>query len=488
MTDLTSLTAQAIVQGVSQGKLKAVEMLELFLAKIQKLDPKLKVFITITGKEAREQATEVDRKVAKGEKLGRLAGVPIALKDIYLTKGIQTTAGSQVLKDYIPQYSSTLYNRLMAEDAVLVGKTNTDTFAFGASTENSGFFTSRNPWDPSRVPGGSSGGSAVSVAADMTPLAMGTDTGGSIRQPSSLCGISGIKPTYGRNSRYGITAMASSFDCPGAFARHVSDLALVTSITAGLDPHDSTTSPSPVPDYLSLLSSINLKGLRIALPKEYFPTNLDPVIATRVMAAVEVLKKQGALVSEVSLPSTDLGIAVYYILVPSEISSNMARYDGLRFGQSAGQKDDLLDYYLQTRGQFMEPEMKRRIMIGTYALSSGFYDAYYEKASRVRTLIKNEFAKVLAEHDVILAPVSPMTAWKIGEKVNDPLAMYLADVFTSCVNVAGLPSLALPCGFDRQNLPIGFQLIGNYFDEAKLFSIGHQYQQLTDFHLQRPKL
>ena len=455
---------------------------------IEKHDSTLHAFVTKTPDYALSLAKKLDEKINENIPLSKLDGATMGVKDIFLTKDIKTTSSSKVLENFVPPYSSTVFENLQREGAIMVGKTNTDTFAFGASTENSGYGPSKNPWNPALVPGGSSGGSAVSQAAEFATFNTGTDTGGSIRQPASLCGVSGIKPTYGRNSRYGIAAMASSFDCPGVFANTVEDLALLTEVTAGLDPQDATSSPVNVPEYSKELNNINLKGLKIGLPKEYFSDPLDLETKQKIQETVKWYESQGAIIKEVSLPSSNLGIAVYYILVPSEISANMARYDGLRFGNSKKDIKDLWEYYQTTRGEFMEPEIKRRIMIGTYVLSAGYFDAYYTKASKVRTLIINEFKKVLTEVDVLLAPVSPTPAWPLGQKANDPLAMYLADIYTVCVNVAGLPSLALPCGFNNQGLPLGFQLIGNYFEESKLFSIGHQYQQATNFHLQEPKL
>lgn len=486
--DLNYVTIDQLHSALVKKDITAVEIVSYYLDRIKKLDPVLKAFITVTGKLALDQAKKLDQRIADGKKVGRLAGACMAVKDIFLTEGIETTSASKVLKGYIPQYSSTVYQRLIDEDAILIGKTNTDVFAFGASTENSGFFTTKNPWDISLVPGGSSGGSAAALSADLCTFALGTDTGGSIRQPASLCSVTGIKPTYGRNSRYGITAMASSFDCPGAFARNSSDLALVTQIMAGVDSHDATSSAQPVADYPNQLAQTSLKGLKIGLAKQYFSAAIDPQVKKIVLDTVDQLKSAGATIIDIDLPSTDLAIAVYYVLVPCEISANMARYDGIRFGQSLKDTTDLLSYYLETRGSFMEPELKRRILIGTYALSAGYFDAYYLKAAQVRTLIKQEFDQALQKVDCILAPVSPTPAWPIGEKVNDPLAMYLADVYTCPVNVAGLPSLALAAGFTDKNLPVGFQLIGNYFDEARLFSVGYQYQQLTDYHLKTPKL
>ena len=486
--ELKNLTISKIRQGLIEKKFTAVEITNSYLERIKKIDPEVKAFITVTPEVALEQAEKIDKKIANGKEVGRLAGSTVAVKDIFLTKGVQTTSGSKVLEGYIPQYSSTVFEKVISEDAILIGKVNCDPFAFGVSTENSGYFSTHNPWDLSRIPGGSSGGSAAAVAASFSTFALGSDTGGSIRQPAAMCGISGIKVTYGRTSRYGVTSMASSFDSMGSLATSVEDLALATQTMAGIDTHDATSSSESVPEYSQLLNTTSLKGLKIGLPKEYFSDALNPEIKQKVMEAAKFYEQQGATLVDISLPSTSLGIDVYYILVPSEISANMSRYDGLRFGPSVRESKDLISYYMQSRGQFMEPEVKRRIIIGTYALSSGYYDAYYLKASKVRTVIKQEFQDVFQKVDVIMAPVCPSTAWPLGQKVNDPLQMYLEDVFTVCINVAGLPSLAVPCGFDSQKLPVGYQLIGNYFTEEKLFSIGHQYQQLTDFHLQKPNL
>jgi len=486
--DLNKISLSGLKKSLQKKEFSASDLVKTYLARIKKIDPKIKAFITITDQEALSSAQKLDQKIKSGAKLGSLAGAVMSLKDIYLTKGIRTTAASQVLKDYVPPYSSTVYQRLIDQDAILIGKTNTDPFAFGASTQNSGFFTTHNPWDLNLVPGGSSGGSAASLSARLCTFSLGTDTGGSIRQPASFCGLSGLKPTYGRNSRYGITAMASSFDCPGAFATSVADLAQISQVMAGHDPLDATSSKNPVPSYPDKLASLQLKGLKIGLPRQYFSATLDPDIKSLVLASAQKLKDQGAILIDISLPSTDLGIAVYYILVPSEISANMARYDGIRFGSSAKDSKDLLSYYTETRGKYMEAELKRRILIGTYALSAGYYDAYYTKAAQVRTLIKNEFASAFQKVDVILAPVSPTPPWPVDQKTNDPLSMYLADVYTCPVNVAGLPALALPCGFTAKNLPVGFQLIANYWQEEKLFSLGHQYQLLTDYHLKIPNL
>jgi len=486
--DFSTLSINQLRQGLLDKKFTAVEIVNFFLDKIKRIDPQIKAFITITDEIALNKAKLLDEKISKGELIGKLAGSIMAVKDIFLTKDIETTASSQVLKGYIPKYSSTVYQKLIDQDAIIIGKTNTDPFAFGGSTENSGYFTTKNPWDQTRIPGGSSGGSAAAQTAGLCTFALGTDTGGSIRLPASLCGVSGLKPTYGLNSRYGITAMASSFDCPGVFANSAEDLAILTKITAGRDSHDATSINQTIPDYSKLLENTTISGLKIGLPKEYFTDDIDPEVKNSVLTAAKEFEKRGAKLIEISLPSTNLGIAVYYVLVPSEISANMARYDGIRFGQSDISSPDIISYYMKTRGKFMEAEIKRRIMIGTYALSSGYYDAYYTKAAKVRTLIKKEFTDVLSQVDVILAPVSSTTAWKIGEKANDPLKMYLVDAYTVCINVAGVPSVAIPCGFDSKNLPIGFQLIGNFFEESKILSIAHQFQKITNHHLQKPKL
>jgi len=486
--EIKNLTINDIRSGLKNKKFTVVKITQEYLNRIKKIDPQINAFITVTEKQALATAENLDNKISKGEEIGKLAGVPLAVKDLYLTQDIQTTAGSQVLKNYLPQYSSTLYSKLLAQDAIPVGKTNTDCYGFGVSTENSGYFVTKNPWDLTRVPGGSSGGSAAAIAADMAVIATGTDTGSSIRQPSAFCSVTGLKATYGRNSRYGITAMASSFDCPGPFAKNVFDLAIVESVMAGKDPQDATTSPLPVPDYINEINNLDIKGLKIGLPKQYFTDNTQKEIINAVKQAAATFAKLGAKIIEVSVPDPDIALATYYIIIPSEISANMARYDGIRFGQSVSGTKDLFNYYLETRGKFMEPEMKRRIIIGTYALSAGYYDAYYLKAAKVRTLVKEGYQQVLNQVDVLFAPVAPTTAWKIGEKAQNPIQMYLADIYTISVNVAGIPSLAIPCGFDNQGLPIGLQIIGNFFEESKLFAIGHKFQQLTSFHLQKPKL
>lgn len=470
--DYHKLPATKIVELVKTGKATAVDIAKDFLTVMKAKDPKIKAMLRICEKEALEQAHAVDDKIASGEDAGLLAGVPYVLKDNYLTEGIETTSASRILKGYIPQYSAEMYTRLKSAGAVLLGKANLDTFAFGASTENSGYFTTHNPHDLERVPGGSSGGSAAAVAANMCAFALGSDTGGSIRQPSAFCGTVGLKATYGRNSRYGMTAMASSFDTPGPIANTVEDIALVLQVMAGVDEKDSTTSPTPVPDYLEKLEEgINVKGLKIGLPKEYFIEGMQSEVEEAVRAAAKRYEEMGAELVEISLPYTEYGLAVYYVLIPCEVSTNMARYDGIRFGPSVEEAEDINDYYMKTRGKYMEPELKRRIMIGSYALSAGYYDAYYLKAAKVRTLIREDFRKAFEKVDVILAPTTPTTAFKIGEKANDPVQMYLSDIFTVCSNVAGIPSVNIPVGKDEKGLPIGAQIIGNYFEEGKILKV-----------------
>ena len=486
--DYHKLTVKEIRDLIKAKKITAVEVTQDFLKIIKEKDPEIKAYITVCEDFALEQAKAVDEKIAKGETIGSLAGVPYALKDNYLTKGIETTSGSQVLKGYIPQYSAEMYERLKAADAVLLGKTNLDTFAFGASTENSGYFTTHNPHDLERVPGGSSGGSVAAVAANMCAFALGSDTGGSIRQPSSFCGTIGLKVTYGRNSRYGMTAMASSFDTPGPITKTVEDAAIILQVMAGLDEKDSTTSPTPVPDYSAVVGNADvsveasaesdphsLQGIKLGLPKEYFIEGMQPEVEQVVKAAAKKYEEMGAEIVEISLPHTDYGLAVYYILVPCEISANMARYDGIRFGQSEEGAENIIDYYVKTRGKYMEPELKRRIMIGSYALSAGYFDAYYLKASKVRTLIKEDFQKAFEQVDAIIAPTAPTTAFKIGEKAGDPLQMYLSDVFTVNANVAGIPSINIPVGKDENGLPIGMQIMGNYFEEGKIMKIANRF-------------
>jgi aspartyl-tRNA(Asn)/glutamyl-tRNA(Gln) amidotransferase subunit A len=413
-------------------------------------------------------------------------GIPIAVKDNFLTRGLRTTCASKILGDFLPPYDATAIKRIRDAGAVITGKTNLDEFAMGSSAENSAFFPTRNPWNMERVPGGSSGGSAAAAAADQCIAALGTDTGGSIRQPAAFCGMVGLKPTYGRVSRYGIIAFASSMDQVGPITKDVRDCALMLEAIAGHDPADSTSADRPVPRYSEALTG-DVKGLRLGVPKEYFITGIAPEVEQAVRDAIRLLEKNGAVVEEISLPHTEYAVAVYYIVATAEASSNLARYDGMRFGHRAGGKD-LLETYMLSREEGFGPEVKRRIMLGTYALSAGYYDAYYLKAQRVRALIKQDFHAAFQRCDAILTPTAPTTAFKIGEKIADPLQMYLSDIYTISVNLAGLPALSLPCGFDGDGMPIGLQIIGKHFDEATVLRLAHAYEQATEWHKRKPQL
>ena len=465
---------------------KPSEATREYLDRIAALDPELKAFITVTDAEAMEQARAADARFEAGRPRGPLDGIPVALKDLFCTKGVQTTSGSKILEGFVPPYDATAVARLREGGAVFVGKLNMDEFAMGSSTEHSGYFTSRNPWDLSRVPGGSSGASAAVVAADLAPLSLGTDTGGSIRQPAAFCGTLGLKPTYGRVSRYGVIAFASSLDQVGPFARDVRDLAALLQVIAGPDPHDSTAVESPVPDYAASLEA-GIEGLRVGVPDEYFVDGLDPEVKAAVLDAIAVLKGQGATTTSLSLPHTEYGLAAYYLIAPAEASSNLARYDGVKYGLRAPGGRDLIDMYGKTRAAGFGTEVKRRIMLGAYALSAGYYDAYYGKAQRVRTLVSRDFQEAWKRVDVIVAPTTPGVAFKMGEK-EDPLSMYLNDIFTIPVNLAGLPGLSVPAGFTAAGLPIGVQLIGRAFDEATLLRVARAYQRATDWHTRRPRL
>ncbi len=483
---MIDLTISAALEQLNRGAITALALTEACLARIRQLDPQVRAFLTVTEEVALEQAAVADRRRAAGES-APLLGIPLAIKDIIATRGIQTTAGSRILEGFKPPYTATCVQRLLDAGAILLGKTNTDEFAMGSSTENSGYFTTRNPWDLNRVPGGSSGGSAAAVAARMAPAALGTDTGGSVRQPAALCGTVGLKPSYGRVSRYGLIAYASSLDQAGTFTRTVRDAALLLGVMAGHDPRDATTMPLPVPDYVTALEADDLHGLRIGLPREYFTAGIQPEVEAAVRTAVETLAGLGATVMEISLPHTRYGLPVYYLVATAECSANLARFDGVRYGPRR-ETGDMWQDYRTTRGELFGPEVKRRIMLGTYALSAGYYDAYYGNAQKARTLIRDDFNHAFEQVDVIVTPTSPTTAFRLGEKVDDPLQMYLSDVYTVTVNLAGLPGLSLPCGFDGDGLPIGLQLIGPAFEEAHLLRVGHAYQQATDWHLRTPAL
>jgi len=483
-TELNKLTITEASAGLRGKEFSSVELTEACLSAIEKNDDKLKSFITVDRDGALEQARSADVVLKKKDNDNPLLGVPAAIKDILCTAGLRSTAASKMLENYIPPYDATSVAKLKSAGAVILGKTNLDEFAMGGSTENSAFFPTHNPWDTTRVPGGSSGGSAVAVAADLCTYSLGTDTGGSIRQPASFCGTCGLKVTYGRVSRYGAMAMTSSLDTIGPFAKTVEDLAIVTRAIAGRDERDSTTPAVAVDDYLAGLNQ-SIEGLRVGLPKEYFIEGMDSNVREIVLAAAKQLENLGAKIIDISLPHTDVAVAAYYIICPSEVSSNMARYDGVRYGHSDQGTGDLLDQYLNSRSQGLGAEVKRRIMIGTYALSAGYYDAYYKKAMQVRTLVKQDFDQVFDQVDVILTPVAPTTAFPLGVNSADPLQMYLADIFTIPASLAGVPALSMPAGL-ADGLPVGVQLIGARFAEQTILRAGHQFQLATDYHLARP--
>lgn len=464
----------------------AVEITTEALERIKAVDPKVKSFLTITADYALETAQQIDKKIASKEEIGILAGIPMGIKDNLCTTGIPTTCGSRILENFIPPYESTVTQKIKDAGAIMVGKTNLDEFAMGSSTENSGYHITANPWDLSRVPGGSSGGSAAAVAAAECVVALGSDTGGSIRQPASLCGVIGLKPTYGLVSRFGLVAYASSLDQIGPLARNVEDAAILLGAIAGYDPKDSTSLKVKIPDYTQFLKP-SLKGLTIGIIEETFGEGLDPVIEKTVKTTVEQLKALGAKIKNISCPRFRYGLPAYYLIAPSEASANLARYDAVKYGIREA-ADTLLDMYTKTRAKGFGDEVKRRIMLGTYALSAGYYDAYYLKAQKVRTLIKQDFDAAFETVDVLVCPTSPTTAFKTGEKTSDPLSMYLSDLTTIPVNLAGLPGMNIPCGFDEQGLPIGLQVIGNVLEEGKLFQVGYAYEQATDWHNQVPPL
>jgi aspartyl-tRNA(Asn)/glutamyl-tRNA(Gln) amidotransferase subunit A len=477
--DITEKSAVQIVGAVAKGEMSAEAVATAHFARIEKLDGSVKAFLNVTKDLALAQARRVDEKRKKGEKLGALAGVPVALKDNIQLKGVETTCASKILKGHIAAYNATVTERLLAADAVIVGKTNLDEFAMGSSTENSAFQKTTNPWDAACVPGGSSGGSAAAAAARMCAFSLGSDTGGSIRQPAAFCGVVGLKPTYGLVSRYGLVAFASSLDQIGPFTRTVEDAELAMSVIGGHDPKDSTSAANE-PGGISAPPK-DLKGLRIGLPKEYFIEGLDPEVEKSVRDAVAVLKSMGAEIKEVSLPHTKYAIATYYIIAPSEASSNLARFDGVRYGYMDRQANTLLETYEMTRGAGFGSEVKRRIMLGTYALSSGYYDAYYSKAQRVRTLMANDFKEVYKQVDLIAAPTTPTPPFRFGEKTNDPIAMYLSDIFTIPSNMAGNASVSIPCGFSKKGMPIGLQLIADVFQEKKMLSAAKAYETAKPF-------
>lgn len=498
--DLHTLTIPELVKGLASKQYSSVEVAKSYLKRIKSTDMQLNSFITVTEKQALKQAKVVDALRASGEELSPIAGIPASVKDVLATKGVKTTASSKILAEYIAPYNATTIDRLEKKGMVMLGKTNCDAFAHGASTENSEFGPSHNPWDINRVPGGSSGGSASSVAGLQSAYSIGTDTGGSIRQPASFCGITALKPTYGRVSRNGLFSMTSSTDVIGPMTRTVEGAAYILEAIAGKDRFDATTLDRPVPRYHAELAKGNIKGMKIGIPKEYFSDAIIPGVRTVIYQAIETYKSMGAEIIEVSLPHTSMAVAVYYILTPSEVSSNLARYDGIRYGFSAStdpklskEVESLIDVYTKSRAFGFGDETKRRIMIGTYALSSGYYDAYYRKASKVRTLIRQDFNTVFKEVDMLLTPATPKVAFKLGEQSENPLQMYLEDIFVAPASLAGLPALVIPAGFshasddDTINLPVGVQLIAPQFEEAKLLQAGYRFQQETDYHMQTPQ-
>jgi aspartyl-tRNA(Asn)/glutamyl-tRNA(Gln) amidotransferase subunit A len=455
---------------VASGEASATEICRAYLDRIRAAEPRVRAFRTVMDTASIEDAARVDRARREGRDPGPLAGVPIAIKDVLCTRGAPNTCGSRILEGFVPTFDATSVARLRAAGAVLVGKTNMDEFAMGSSTENSAFEKTRNPWDLERVPGGSSGGSAAAVAADEAAASLGTDTGGSIRQPAAFCGIPAMKPTYGRVSRYGLVAFASSLDQIGPFGRTVEDVARVLRVIAGHDPLDSTASPRPVPDYIAALRG-GLRGLRIGVPREYFPAGLDPEVDVALRAALRLAEQAGARIVDLTLPHTEYAIPTYYIVATAEASSNLARYDGVRYGHRARAAADLPALYVRTRTEGFGPEVKRRIMLGTYVLSSGYYDAYYLKAQKVRTLLKQDFDRAFETVDAVVTPTSPTPAFRFGDKVDDPLAMYLSDIFTVTLNLAGLPGMSIPCGLTGDRLPIGLQIVGRRFDEEMVLRV-----------------
>ncbi|MBC8449525.1 MAG: Asp-tRNA(Asn)/Glu-tRNA(Gln) amidotransferase subunit GatA [Chloroflexi bacterium] len=490
---LHELTIHEAHRLLLRGEISSVELTQAVLDRILAVDNEVKAYLCLTPETALEEAQQADAAIAAARRGGRLhelhplTGIPLAIKDVICVQGVPATCGSRILEDFIPPFQATVIEKLRAAHAVLLGKTNTDEFAMGSSTENSAYVTTRNPWDLTRVPGGSSGGSAAAVAADECLGALGSDTGGSVRQPASLCGVVGLKPTYGRVSRYGLVAFASSLDQIGALAKDVTDAALLLGAIAGYDRRDSTSVNVPVPDYAAALDG-DVRDLRVGVPQEYFIEGMQPEVELAVRAAVEQLADLGAEVVEVSLPHTEYALPVYYLIAPAEASANLARYDGVKYGYRVADALDLDDAYRRTRQLGFGAEVKRRIMLGTYALSAGYYDAYYLRAQQVRTLIKRDFDAAFERVDVIACPTSPTTAFRIGEKVDDPLQMYLSDVFTLSMNLAGICGLSVPCGFDAAGLPVGLQIMGPAFGEEMVLRAAYAHEKATEWHERRPPL
>ena len=479
-------TAHELHDLLINKEISAEELNKAVYDRIEAVDDKIGAFITRTREIALKQARAVDLQISSGENISPLAGIPIAIKDNICTDGILTTAGSKILSNFIPPYSATVVKRFDDAGTVMVGKTNMDEFAMGSSTENSAFLVTRNPWETGRVPGGSSGGSAAAVAAGEAVCALGSDTGGSIRQPASFCGVVGIKPTYGAVSRYGLIAYASSLDQIGSFTRDVTDCALMLNVMCGHDPLDSTSAKYQAQDYTGFLQN-DVRGMKLGVPEEYMAEGIDPAVRGLIIKAMEKLESLGAVVEYTTLPHTEYALPTYYMIAPAEASSNLARYDGVRYGIRAEEAEDIIDMFMKTRSKGFGNEVKRRIMLGTYALSAGYYDAYYLKALKVRTLIKEDFDRAFEKYDLLLSPVSPTTAFNIGEKVDDPLQMYLSDVCTISVNLAGIPGMSIPCGF-AGGMPVGLQLMGRHFDEGTLLRVAYAFEQNTDYHKHFPSL
>jgi aspartyl-tRNA(Asn)/glutamyl-tRNA(Gln) amidotransferase subunit A len=483
---LAALTLDDAGKRLRKREFSSLELTEAVFQRIAASDDKIHAYLTIVRDAALVQARQADERLKQDSGISPLLGIPIAVKDNFLTCGLRTTCASKILGEFIPPYDAATVQKLRAAGAVITGKTNLDEFAMGSSVENSAFFPTRNPWNLERIPGGSSGGSAAAVASDQCIAALGTDTGGSIRQPAAFCGVVGLKPTYGRVSRYGIVAFASSMDQVGPMTKDVRDSALLLEAIAGPDPADSTSVNRAVPRYASSLTE-PVKGLRLGIPKEYFVAGMQAEVERAVRTAIVKLEKSGAVIEEISLPHTEYAVAVYYVVATAEASSNLARYDGMRYGHRADAKD-LIETYRISRDEGFGAEVKRRIMLGTYALSAGYYDAYYLKAQKVRTLIKRDFDEAFKRCDVIVTPTTPTTAFKLGEKTQDPLQMYLSDIYTISINLAGLPALSLPCGFDSEGMPIGLQIIGKPFDESTIFRVAYNYEQATEWHKKRPRI
>lgn len=483
---LHKLTLCELQRKFTAGEVSAKEIARAYFLRIGQVEPKVKAYVTTQKEQAMVQAAAIDDSLKGWRKTQPMMAMPLAIKDNLCTEGVTTTCSSRMLQNFVPPYDATVIAKLRAQRYLLLGKTNLDEFAMGSSTENSAFGPSRNPWNLQCVPGGSSGGSAAAVAADECVAALGSDTGGSIRQPAAFCGVVGLKPTYGRVSRYGLIAFASSLDQIGPITKDVADAAFLLGVIAGHDPMDSTSADVPVPDYTKALKKKDLKKLKVGIPAEFFAEGLDPEVEQAVRAAIEELKSLGGEIKEIHLPRTDAAVAVYYVIATAEASSNLARFDGVKFGLRSKETKDLLELYTKTRQEGFGPEVKRRIMLGTYALSSGYYDAYYGKAQAVRTLIRQDFDAAFKEVDLIVTPVTPTPAFKLGEKSEDPLQMYLSDIFTISVNLAGLPAIALPCGFSRAGLPIGMQLVGRAFQEDTLLRAAYAYEQSTQWRAKKP--